>query len=45
MPPEQIVSIFEKEGFVWGGKWFKFDNIHFEYRPGVLILSRRLNGK
>lgn len=45
MPPEQIVSIFEKEGFVWGGKWFKFDNVHFEYRPEVLILSRRLNGK
>jgi hypothetical protein len=31
--PQQIVDIFEKYGFVWGGKWYHFDTMHFEYRP------------
>jgi hypothetical protein len=35
----EIVKIFEKYGFIWGGKWFVFDNMHFEYRPEILILS------
>ena len=34
--PEQIVSIFEKHGFIWGGKWYHFDTMHFEYRPELL---------
>jgi hypothetical protein len=34
--PEQIVSIFEKHGFIWGGKWFHYDTMHFEYRPELL---------
>lgn len=32
IPPE-IVSAFEREGFVWGGRWFHFDTMHFEFRP------------
>ena len=35
----KFVSAFEKQGFVWGGKWFYYDNMHFEYRPEILILS------
>lgn len=31
--PEKIVHIFEKHGFVWGGRWHHFDTLHFEYRP------------
>lgn len=31
--PEEIVRVFEKHGFVWGGKWYHFDLMHFEYRP------------
>jgi hypothetical protein len=31
--PDSIVKAFESEGFVWGGKWYHFDLMHFEYRP------------
>ncbi len=31
--PKTIVDIFEKYGFVWGGRWYHYDTMHFEYRP------------
>jgi hypothetical protein len=31
--PWEIVDIFERHGFIWGGKWGHFDTMHFEYRP------------
>jgi D-alanyl-D-alanine carboxypeptidase len=34
--PFEIVQIFEKHGFIWGGKWGHFDTMHFEYRPELL---------
>jgi len=34
--PAGIVSIFEKYGFIWGGKWYHYDTMHFEYRPELL---------
>lgn len=34
--PHTIVSIFEKHGFIWGGKWYHYDTMHFEYRPELL---------
>ena len=34
--PQQIITIFEKHGFIWGGKWYHFDTMHFEYRPELL---------
>jgi hypothetical protein len=34
--PEEIVAIFEKHGFIWGGKWYHYDTMHFEYRPELL---------
>ncbi len=37
-PPLAIIDIFEREGFVWGGKWLLFDTLHFEYRPEILAL-------
>lgn len=34
--PDEIVAIFEKHGFIWGGKWYHFDTMHFEFRPELL---------
>jgi hypothetical protein len=34
--PPQIVAIFERHGFIWGGRWSHFDTMHFEYRPELL---------
>ena len=34
--PFDIVDIFERHGFIWGGKWGHFDTMHFEYRPELL---------
>ena len=39
-PPQRVISIFERHGFVWGGKWAHFDAMHFEYRPEILLYSR-----
>jgi hypothetical protein len=33
---QTIVNIFEKYGFIWGGKWYHFDTMHFEYRPELI---------
>ena len=29
----ELVNIFEKNGFIWGGRWYHYDTMHFEYRP------------
>lgn len=34
--PLEIVRIFEKHGFIWGGRWYHYDTMHFEYRPEIL---------
>lgn len=34
--PMEIVGIFEKHGFIWGGRWYHFDTMHFEYRPEMM---------
>ena len=34
--PFEIVAIFERHGFIWGGKWSHYDTMHFEYRPEFL---------
>jgi hypothetical protein len=39
-PPQSVIETFERNGFVWGGKWAHFDAIHFEYRPEILIYNR-----
>jgi len=42
--PANIVSAFESEGFVWGGRWYHYDTIHFEYRPELLDPACRRAG-
>ena len=37
--PMEIVRIFERHGFIWGGKWRHFDTMHFEYRPELLPVA------
>jgi hypothetical protein len=44
-PPPATIKIFERHGFVWGGKWGYFDAIHFEYRPEILAYNRLLQGR
>jgi hypothetical protein len=39
--PQEIVEIFERHGFIWGGKWRHYDTMHFEYRPELLGLDGR----
>jgi hypothetical protein len=31
--PYEIAEVFEAEQFIWGGKWYHYDTMHFEYRP------------
>ncbi|WP_376095135.1 GNAT family N-acetyltransferase [Roseomonas sp. CCTCC AB2023176] len=31
--PWEIAECFEAERFAWGGKWYHYDTMHFEYRP------------
>ncbi len=38
--PSEIVEIFERHGFIWGGKWYHFDTMHFEYRPELIAIAR-----
>jgi hypothetical protein len=35
--PREVVDIFEKHGFIWGGAWYHYDTMHFEYRPELLV--------
>lgn len=34
--PIEIVQIFERHGFIWGGRWYHYDTMHFEYRPELI---------
>lgn len=36
--PLELVRIFERHGFVWGGNWYHYDTMHFEFRPEILAL-------
>jgi hypothetical protein len=38
--PQPVIDAFEANGFVWGGKWLFFDNLHFEYRPESILMAR-----
>ncbi len=38
--PLEVVEVFERHGFIWGGKWYHFDTMHFEYRPEILACAK-----
>ena len=38
--PQKIVQVFEAHGFIWGGAWYHFDSMHFEYRPALIAIAR-----
>ncbi|MDR0562396.1 MAG: M15 family metallopeptidase [Spirochaetaceae bacterium] len=42
IPPAEVIRAFENEGFIWGGRWALYDNMHFEYRPELLEANRLL---
>jgi hypothetical protein len=37
--PMEIVAIFEAHGFIWGGRWYHYDTMHFEYRPELIAAA------
>ncbi|MGH6807836.1 MAG: M15 family metallopeptidase [Ensifer adhaerens] len=39
--PLEIIEVFEKHGFIWGGRWYHFDTMHFEYRPELIAIARQ----
>ena len=44
IPPQSVIDIFEDEGFIWGGKWVIWDNMHFEYHPELILEAKRKKG-
>ncbi|MFW2490717.1 M15 family metallopeptidase [Clostridium chromiireducens] len=38
--PKELVEAFERNNFVWGGKWNHFDILHFEYRPEIILKAK-----
>lgn len=38
--PREIVKAFERNHFIWGGKWGHFDILHFEYRPELIMKAK-----
>ena len=32
----EVVEVFERHGFIWGGRWDHYDTMHFEFRPELL---------
>lgn len=34
--PMELVEVFERHCFIWGGRWYHYDTMHFEYRPELL---------
>lgn len=35
--PVEVIRVFERYGFIWGGWWYHHDTMHFEYRPELLV--------
>ena len=44
MPPKEVIDAFESEGFIWGGYWTIWDNMHFEYHPELIAKIKATTG-
>jgi hypothetical protein len=44
-PPAPVIRAFEEQGFIWGGRWSRYDTMHFEYHPELLILGTGRNDR
>jgi flavodoxin len=42
-PPSAVIRAFEEQGFIWGGRWSRYDTMHFEYHPELLIFGTGRN--
>ncbi len=42
--PARVVEVFESHGFIWGGWWYHFDTMHFEYRPELMAYRDLVEG-
>jgi peptidoglycan L-alanyl-D-glutamate endopeptidase CwlK len=38
--PLGLAALFERQGFIWGGRWYHYDTMHFEYRPELLAYAK-----
>lgn len=38
--PLAIIGVFERHGYIWGGRWYHYDTMHFEYRPELIAIAR-----
>lgn len=38
--PQEIITIFEKHGFISGARWYHYDTMHFEFRPEMIYYSK-----
>ena len=45
IPPAKVIKAFEDEGFIWGGYWAIWDNMHFEYHPELFVAERLYGDK
>ncbi len=41
-PPQKVIKIMENHGFIWGGTWPIYDTMHFEYRPELIEINKRV---
>lgn len=43
--PAAIIEAFERHGFIWGGNWYHYDTMHFEYRPELIEIGKLAKGR
>ncbi len=41
-PPEKVVQVMFDNGFIWGGTWAIYDTMHFEYKPELIEINKRV---